>query len=409
MQVVFKNKKGALMKRVWILMLISFFLINCDVNSSFYEGRVFYLSSEDKDAMVSNELFRAILDRKNLIEIQDIINENGNQLFSINAYGDTPLGAAIKTYNEEAARYLISLLPPKHLQHRNHRGESYVYLAAEQGYADIVNLLSDEFYNSFILFSDYEFSDLDQETLDGDRALHISKNEAVAESLKYQYYRAVDVPIRKFEYHLNEDDQSFLHTAVRDSRTSTLKWGVSQNCTDSEKWNRYSTLFFKTPLYIWKGLNHYSPVLIDNLINTKDKDGNTPINLAAKYLVHDSIRVLANCMWVDYLEPNEEGDIPLQTFLKNLDPFLQKHSDKTQETFTLLVESRTRFTLKGIRDHVDYIDANGDSSLHLAARIYDRFFYDYLKKYGSIEQKNQENRSPKVIFTETQKKLLGAG
>ena len=384
------------------------FFLGCGDSSFEDKGRTFYLSSEERGSLATNELFEAILDRKNIIEIQDILNQNGDELFSMNGYGDTPLGVAIKTYNEKASLYLISQLTPDHLLHQNYRGETYVYLAAQQGYADIISHIADQFYKHDDALSDYEFSDIDQPALNGEKALHIAKNQNVAEVLNREYYRgALEFPIRKFQYHLTEDTQSFLHTAVRDDRVSVLRWATQQHCVTENTWET-SPFYYQLPMYLFKGLDSYL-VYVDwglaDIVNLRDYQGNTPMNLAAKYLLTDAVRLLSTCLWLDYLLPNDKGDIPLQTFLKSLDPHASTQPDDIKDAFTLLAESRTRFTLKELRDHIDYINLEGDSSLHLAAQVADPFFFNYLKKYGNTEQKNLKNQTPQALFEQTQSQI----
>ena len=97
------------------------------------------------------------------------------------------------------------------------------------------------------------------------------------------------------------------------------------------------------------------------------------------------------------MSDNEEN-IPLQNFLLALDPLKSYHSKDVRETFALLMESRTRLVLSGIPEHINSINNKGENSLHISAKLADPFFYNRLKKYGDIEQKNHQGQTPRQIF-----------
>ena len=184
---------------------------------------------------------------------------------------------------------------------------------------------------------------------------------------------------------------------------------MNAHCLNQEQWKQ-SNIFYKTFSNIWNGtdsyLNYYTGFSVDNLINQKDSNGYTPINLATKYSMLDSILVLSSCQLIDYLIPDHQQNIPLQTFLKSLDSKLETQSQKVKDVFVTLSESRTAFTLiKTIKSHINHINENGDSSLHIAAQISDPFFYNYLKKYGNLYQENSEGKTPEEIFIKHQRQI----
>lgn len=152
---------------------------------------------------------------------------------------------------------------------------------------------------------------------------------------------------------------------------------------------------------MWRGTQFYGKAISidwDNLINTTDNQKLSPINLSAKNLFLEGIQILSTCQWVDYLLQDENGNIPLQNFLLALDPLTREHDESLKSTFTLLVEKQTKLTWAVKTDHINSINQERNSSLHISAELADTFFYNQLKKYGNEEQKNGEKRTAKEVF-----------
>ena len=370
-------------------------------------------SLEQKQALFPNELFTALVDRQNQYVLQKIIDQNGHYILAFNENGDTALALAIQFYNLKGALFIAEQLSPEHYLHQNFKGEGYLYLASQKGYVDLIQLLANRFYESkqeFLL--DYEFSDLDMTTNTGERALHVAKNYMVAEALQHEYGRGfLEYPLRKFQYFQNNKGQSFLHTAVRDQNSDLLNWGLKQVCAPKKEWKNKS-FYKKYPSFLWKAIQMYGkPVDLDwdDIINTQDHEDRTAINFSAKNMFLEGIRILSSCQWTDYLLRDDKGNIPLQNFLLALDPLKSDHSRDVREVFTLLMESQTLLTWSGIPDHVNSINDEEESSLHIAAKLADPFFYNNLKKYGDIEQKNRQGQTPREIFKSKRKLLRQTG
>ena len=382
-------------------------LLNSEIVDSEVSSRSDSFSPKDRQELFPNPLFIALVDQEDQAVLQEMIDENGQYLFDKNRNGDTALAVAIQFYNLEGALFVAEQLSPQHLFETNNQGESYLYLASQQGYVKLIQALSTKFYDSerFSFLSDYEFSDLDKETLDGERSLHIAKNYVTAEALKYEYWRGLEYPMRKFQYLQNKEGQTFLHTSIRDQNRDLLFWGVENNCMKKEEWEHQKS-YYKYPMFVWKGIQKYGKSIHldwDDVINTQDNQGMTPVNFAAKNAYLEALDILSTCQWVDYILPDHQGNIPLQNLLLTLNPSNKNHSEEIKKSFTLLMESQTRLTWLGISDQVNFVNQKGDSSLHIAARFSDPFFYEQLKKYGDREQENHEGHTPKEIFESTRK------
>lgn len=399
-----------------VVLLFSLFACQGNKDSAVYlASRSDSLSAEQKKALLPNELFEVLFDQKDEQVLQSIIDQNGHYLFDLNDNGDTALAVAIKSYNLKGALFIVRQLSPEHYLHTNFQGEGYLYLASQKGYVELIKLLADRFHESrkeLLSDSDYEFSDLDMKTNSGERALHVAKNYMVAEALQYEYERGfLEYPLRKFQFLQNNKDQSFLHTAVRDQNSDLLRWGLKQNCSQKDKW-KDRAFYYRYPSYIWRGVQTYGKTVSldwDNLINAQDKEGNTAVNFGAKTMFYEGIRILSDCQWTDWLLEDNGGNIPLQSFLLALDPLKPDQSKDTKDIFILIMESRTRFTLSGIPEHINSINNQGESSLHISARLADPFFYNSLKKYGDIDQENHHGQTPRQIFELKRKQFNQAG
>ena len=293
--------------------------------------------------IIKNELFRAVVDGEGAGALQKIIDAEGSYLLALNDYGDTPLGAAIKRRNPQAALYLLRQMTNDQLLHQNKKGEGYLYLAAERSYKGILDLLSDRFYQSKAdwILSDYEFSDLDMETAEGEKALHAAGSSVIAGALEYQYYRGfLEAPFRKFQFHLNHRGQSFLHTAARGRRGDVLNWGAGKNCVSRREWQ---SAFWSRPFIMaWEAVQSYGGgwADFDNLINHQDKEGQTALHISAGGLFAGGIQALSQCVYTDYLLPDIEGNIPLLLFLRALDKSAPAQSRGIKDAFSLLLRGQ---------------------------------------------------------------------
>lgn len=387
-------------------LLILFFILSCDRDissdlalSGFKRSETY--SKQVQEELMPNELFKALVDQEPEDTLTQIIDQNAEYLLETNTEGDTPLGLAIKFNYLNLSLFLAKQMSAKYYQHQNHQGESYLYLASQKGFTELVQFLSNQFYQQQQgLFIDYEFSDLDLKTKKGERAIHVAKNSAVVNILLEEYNRGfLEFPLRKFTYLQNEEGQTFLHTAVRDQNEDLLRWGLEESCYKSE--NAIS--------YIWQGiqgLGSYISMDLDNLFNTQDHHQLTALNLAAKNHYLEGIYILSSCPWSHYLLTDEKGNNPLQNFLLSLDPSKTDHSPELKVVFSRLMFKKTLIKLNSVSKNINSVNNNGESSLHISARLNDSFFYKSLKKYGHAELKNKEGKSPREIFKAHQALLI---
>ena len=404
--------KGA--KRIKGL-FFALFLVSCQDGGDYrlqLASRSNSFSPAERLALFPNELFVALADQKRESALREILNKKGRYLFTVNKRGDSPLGLAIKWDNLKGALFIARQLSPEHYLFTNKKGEGYLYLASQKGYVELIQLLAEGFYKSRRdIFLDYEFSDLDMKTKEGERALHVAKNHAVAEALKQEYWRGdLEFPLKKFQYLKNNKGQTFLHTAVRDQNRDLILWAVAQNCASKGEWES-RPFYEKYFSYFWRGLQSYGKFVDldwDDVINTQDNKGRTALNFSAQTLFFEGIYALSSCQWTDYLLKDNEGNIPLQNFLLALDPAKPHYSEELKEAFSVLRESQTRLSLSEISGHINSVNKKGESSLHISARLSDPFFYNSLKKYGDIDQRNKEGQSPRELFSSKREKIQQA-
>ena len=402
-QTAVKIKQAVKFKAGWFMIYGAVFLLSCQENSSpSLIQRSEVMTEEQRQALLPNELFTAVADKKSEQELKQILSQSGYYLFTKNDSGDTALGTAIQFQNQTAALLLAEQLSPEHYLHQNLKGEGYIYLAAQQAYVELIQLLGSRFYESkSSLFEDYEFSDLDMQTKSGERALHTAKNYLTAAALENEYWRGtLEFPYRKFQFQQNNQGQTFLHTAVRDQNSDLLRWGVRKNCRSKQEWDQRAS-YKKFLSYLWRVTQSYGRFVNldwDNLINTTDHQQLSPLNLSAKNLFLEGIQILSTCQWLNYLLKDEKGNTALQNLLLALDPLKPEQDSDIRSAFNLLIEGQTRLSWALKSDHINSVNQAGNNSVHISANLADSFFYNQLKKYGSEEQKNLEGKTAKEIF-----------
>jgi len=399
------------MKNLFLILLPAIALMACQIDTSSNitdfssrqaeSGFSFLnnLSSEEAERMMPNDLFKAIYNKNKGEDLRRIIDENAEYLLETNNEGDTPLGFAIKINYLPLALFLLNQMDPDHYLHQNNVGESYLYLASQKGFVELIIPMATLFYERRRGAWDYEFSDLDLKTNQGERALHVAKNSAVAEALKAEYWKGwLEYPLRKFKFLQNNEGQTFLHTAVRDQNEDLLRWGLKEGCHESE-----SAL-----VYAWQALQNLSSRIeadIDYLLNTKDNQGLTALNSATKNTYLEGIQILSSCPWTDYLAKDEEGNTALQNFLLSLDPLKSVQSEEIKNTFLRLAEKRNLLSFNSFSKNINSINNKGENSLHIAAHINDPFFYNKLKIHGNTELENNEGKTPREIFKNHQNSI----
>ena len=371
------------------------------------------LSPEERQEVVTNALFSAVLDNQPKKKIDEILAQTDISVLSVNKRGNTVLGTAIWFKMEEMALFLLEKFECENLSHQNAKGESYMYLSALRGYTPLIHRIADKCYENSIWWPDYEFSDLDPETKTGETAIHKALNGTVAQALEYEYQRGAFERLWWTFHKQNTKGETFLHTAVKDGRTNTVEWAVREYCHkgDWEKsdssWKNIPSAVFR---YAWNGFQTYL-WNIEQLINTQNTEGETALHLAVRTLNEQNIRWLANCRWMDFFIENQNGDIAFQVFLSSLEPSVSQQAQNIKEVFMFLTHKETlvKKWITNISDTVDHQNIKGDSALHISARLNDPFFYNYLKQFADLKLKNTAGQTPQEIFKTVQNKIKSYG
>ena len=358
------------------------------------------LSSEDSEALMPNDLFKAVYNNQEDEQLRTIIDNNAEYLLETNSEGDTPLGFAIKSHLLDQALFLLKQTDPSYYLHQNELGESYLYLASQNGFVDFIITLSNLFYERQKgFFINYEFSDLDLINNEGERALHVAKNAAVAETLSAEYNRGfLEFPLRKFQLLQNNQGQSFLHTAVRDQNEDLLRWGLQENCSQSDGFWAWT----------WEGVQSFSSMIdidFDYLLNTKDNQGLTVLNFSAKISYLEGIEILSSCPWTDYLSKDNEGNTALQNFLLSLDPLRERQDEELRHIFLRLSQKQSLLSFNSLSKNINSINNKGENSLHIAASLNDPYFYNQLKIHGNKEIENNDGKTAEQIFENHQNSI----
>ena len=368
------------------------------------------LSPQERADIAINPVFEAVVDNQTPEYINRLLSQSTLSIQTVNKKGDTVLGTALKLKNPDMALFLLEKFTCADLSHQNNKGESYVYLSAKHGYEELIHNIAKKCFENSFWWPDYEFSDLDPKTDEGETAIHVALNGATARALNEEYDRGtLEYNWFPFLGARNNKGESFVHTAVQDNRLNTVEWAVDVYCRKGD-WERSKNRLKSWPVAVgkemWHGLQGYTWNFfnIDQIFNKQDKQGQTALHLSSKALNIKAIKILSNCRWLDFLMEDKRGNIALQTFLSALDPHKKNYSKEIKDTFVLLAHQRNYMTTHITRT-VDHQNNKGDSAFHISARLSDPFFYNYLIKYGDKYLKNEEEQAPKDIWTVTQNKL----
>jgi ankyrin repeat protein len=382
---------------------------------SAHQDRVVEISPEERARLLPNALFVAVWN-DSADQASRLVAENPSLLQNSNAEGDTPLGMALSRGFSDVTRPLLKATTVDSLFHANVAGESYVFLAARSGFTEAIRGLVDLYYDSLGGFERYRFAKLDFPNALGQRALFAAADRQVVEALEAQYYRgALNYPYRSFTLLLDKKGDTFLHAAAREGRSDVILWAAEKICrrgdwqNSEHVWLRAPSRFFSRLLreaetYTYVGdLNLPTPALF----NRQNVEGRTPLHEAATHRQWDALRALADCPWLDYDLPDSAGDIPLQSLLAALNPYLASIDAPTKDAFGFLLAQNTqsrRWNLSEV-DRVNWADNKGNNSLHLAARLADPYFYNVLAAVGDTKAPNKDGALPESLFRSRQERV----
>ena len=363
------------------------------------------LTPEERRQLAPNPLFSEVLARDpgavlNRVRVDPRLLNSTNE-----RSGDRPLGLAIKLADRETASVLARAIDYEDIAFRNLVGEGYVYLAAKFGMPEVIQILGEKKYARDRIFS---FSTIDEAALDGTKALHVAYDRRAAQMLQHYYYKGIaSAPAWSFMMHVDRKGRNFIHSAAVDGREDVLLWaaeslcGYSQSERNPESWAITQTARWA----LTRGLRAFQinvgdlGLHFDLLFNRKDSEGNAALHLAAQSRSERSIRALARCEWLDYMRASDgANDLPIQSFLKAMDLRQGRVSDEQRRAFAFLFAQETRLRWQWRARYVNHQNSDGNSALHLAARLADRYFYDLLYPVGDAHALNRRGQSAREIF-----------
>jgi ankyrin repeat protein len=330
----FRNLEVLLSTRI-LGVIALFTLVGCGSASEDFGSteptpdRSLELTPQQRADRLPNALFHAVWNN-NAAEIEKA-GSIPELTTAMNDEGDTPLGMALRMGHRASAEHLLRLTVTsmQDLKHLNKAQESYVFLAARSGFADLITMMADAYFNSLGRMLTYEFSDLDQPNAKGQRALFVAANRRVVEALEVQYYRGtMTYPFWKFTLQTDEKERTFLHQAAADGRDDVILWAADRFCS-AGSWEKSDSFWKYIPgtlaTYLWRSLQTHvvgdfnSP--FDLVFNRPDNDYLTPLHVAVEQKRWGALRALSHCRWVDFDLKDSHGDTPLHSFLKTLNPF----------------------------------------------------------------------------------------
>jgi ankyrin repeat protein len=371
----------------------------------------------ERAALVPNALFAAVYDNS-LADTRALSLNQPALLDEQDKNGDTPLAIALRLGYREIAQQLLSRTPAEHLTHQNHEGESYVFLAAATNQAELIQTMADAAYGALGSLQRYHFFDLDLANRAGQRALFVAADRVVAETLERQYYRGLlQYPWWRFMMKTDHNRRTFLHTAAAAGRADLLAWAGERLCSNSS-WQDSQHFFFHYPAEVLSvvvhGLQTYFGELglwTDVLVNRQDDNGDTALHAAVAARQWSSMRALASCQWLDYDLKNHRGELALHTLLRALSghDLPAAAADRQAFDFLLAQDTHLRKVVKTPTDRINARDVDGNSTLHLAARLNDPYFYQELARRGDVYAVNQQGVTPQSLFQRHRQTIENSG
>lgn len=425
--------------KLFILILT---MIGCENSPSVFEDHIGQercqrFTPEERQALVPNEVFQKVCEVKGP-ELDELFLTDIRNLDSQNSEGDTPFGFAIKIREFALAAQILQNMTLDQFTHLNQAGESYVFLAAKFGSAQLIELIADRFLNGRANDLDRLgwFRRLDQPNLLGQRALHVASDRQVARSLQVQYRRGtLAFEWFRFTLHRDLEGNSFLHSAARESRFDVLDWGAELFCRAQVREpheSHYEWWIFRKieGVLNWAGeftgstargmkrfVQTFGPDLYDLMgldspwmlmVNARNHLEETPLHIAMRERDLKSVQALLGCEYIDFLLPDAEGKLPLHRFLSELDRHQPELSANEMNIFEMVLARETKMRMWPIfpaqrASYINFQDERGESSLHAAARLMDsRFFERLVEQGGDVFLPNQHAQRPIDIFNQTQ-------
>lgn len=400
-------------KLLFIFCLVCpFLLCNCQPELTsptplVYDNSINELPIEVRTALAPNSLFEAIYKNdlvlfEQSLKVDSTLTNTKNEEFQ-----ETPLATAIRLRKTVFVNRLIPLLNGDHFFETNIEGEGYIFLLAKYGFAQQIKDLTQLYRNEITFFDDYEFSDLDFENNNGQRALHVSFNGAVAEALKVEWFKgSLEFTLTEFARHTDINGNNFLHSAALDGRIDMIKWANQSYCPtedhSDDDWIDTAVDVLATGVEYAKfyilpdgDKNSWIEVHTSHLFNWKNLDGNTALHLAARELRLNSLQNLANCQWIDFAAKNKKEYTPIHYLVQQLNVKVDKTSHAAKQAFEFLFYKKSFLRdFQSFSDLLAIPNFKGDSILHTAARLNDEYFYNRLAQYVNPQQPNFLGQTP---------------
>jgi ankyrin repeat protein len=421
------------MRKSFLVLGMSLFLAACSEGANQFGAeeaapqtpdRQMEMPAEKRAQLLPTTLFAAVLNNS-LPAARAILERAPEELDAENEEGNTPLGFALTLGLKDMTALLLTATPPAQLTHVNKAGESYVFLAARAGFHEAILWLGGTYGNTLGLPVMYSFATLDPDTQTRQRALFVAANRQVAEALESQYQKDAGGVVKfwlwDFVLRTDTEERNFLHAAAADGRSDVVLWASERLCAVNDVsapdenavlhsigwgWDRF-----------WRGVETYTG--FDNwlneptaqLFNRQDLHGLTPLHTAIQHRQWKTVRALASCHWLDYGLENTHHDLPLHMFLETINPAVPRLDDETRDTFAFLMrqEPQMRRWIQSVADRVNWRNADGDTALHLAARLADPFFYTALKNYGDVYLLDADGVTAENLFLARQRQVSAYG
>ncbi len=367
------------------------------------------MTPEERQAKAPNNAFEGVFE-KSPEAVQRVLEDNPTMFLPKNQEGKTPLMIAIELRQEAIAMQIARELSIEDLKTSDNEGRGYISYAAEYGHLSLIELIAEK-YKGSLRFGLARFHNIDFLDNNDRNALFYAANASVAKLLKDYWMQWTLTWSTSWTFwsgfYSQKDnlDQNFFHTAASDNRHDLLKWATQELCGEhlfeGSEFLKGAPSVAGLVLDYLGGALQRAPLIPDDLINSHNLEGNTPLHQAVRNGHVQASQVLMTCRFVNFRAQNNFDRNPLAELLVHIDRNQASVPRNYKRIFDSLIEQRNYISLARnfLKNMINDEDVEGNTSLHYAARLKDPYFYNKLKDVGDVYRENDNDETPRGLFS----------